>query len=133
MSETYLGSCLCAKVRYSLHSAPQAVTHCHCSQCQKSHGAAFATYGTVPRHDLHITAGDTDLRAYASSATVWRQFCGHCGSPLFWSRTQGDWSDWICIALGTLDSAFTPQRQKHAHLASKPTWSNFGAACAHGE
>ncbi|MDH1903892.1 GFA family protein [Comamonas aquatica] len=112
---------------------PQAVTHCHCSQCQKSHGTAFAAYGAVPRHDLQITAGDTDLRAYASSAAVWRQFCGHCGSSLFWSRTQGDWSDWICIALGTLDSAFMPQQQKHVHVASKPTWSNFGAACAHGE
>ena len=76
---------------------------------------------------------ETGLRAYASSATVWRQFCGHCGSSLFWSRTHGNWSDWICIALSTLDSAFMPQQQKHVHMASKPTWSDFGAACAHGE
>lgn len=127
MAEPYLGSCLCARVRYEVRTQPKAVTHCHCSQCQKGHGAAFATYGAVARSDLHIVSGALDIKSYASSEFVLRQFCGHCGSSLFWSRTQGDWSDWICFSLGTLDSRFTPSRQKHAHLESRAPWCDCRA------
>ncbi|MGZ0843339.1 GFA family protein, partial [Klebsiella pneumoniae subsp. pneumoniae] len=27
----------------------ESASHCHCSQCRKAHGAAFATYGKVRR------------------------------------------------------------------------------------
>lgn len=128
MPETYLGSCLCARVCYKLLSPPKAVTHCHCGQCRKSHGAAFATYGAVPRSDLRIVAGEMDVKSYPSSEFVLRQFCGNCGSSLFWSKAEGDSGDWICIALGTLDSPFTPFKQKHVRLESKPSWSPFSAS-----
>ncbi|WP_224794133.1 GFA family protein [Pseudomonas fluorescens] len=42
-----------------------------------------------------------------SSESVLRQFCGQCGSSLFWSRSRGDYADWISIALGTLDTVLT--------------------------
>lgn len=127
--QTCLGSCLCAAVRYELLASPKAVTHCHCGQCRKSHGAAFASYGAVPRSDLRMLAGASDITSYASSEKVLRQFCRHCGASLFWSRTEGDWSDWICVALGTLDSPFAAAQQRHVHLESKPAWSGFAAPC----
>ena len=126
MPETYLGSCLCARIRYELLSAPKAVSHCHCLQCRKSHGAAFASYGAVPRKDLHITSGADELHAYASSPSVQRQFCRHCGSSLFWSNSAGPYPDWICIALGTLDSALSAAQQRHVHLESQAPWADFG-------
>ena len=129
MRENYLGSCLCARVGYRLLSPPRAVTHCHCGQCRKSHGSAFASYGAVPRKDLCIVSGQSDIKSYGSSASVHRQFCQHCGSSLFWSRQAGDWADWICIALGTLDSPFTASQQKHVHLDSRPLWSDFADGC----
>lgn len=120
---------LCARVGYRLLSPPRAVTHCHCGQCRKSHGSAFASYGAVPRKDLCIVSGQSDIKSYASSASVHRQFCQHCGSSLFWSRQAGDWADWICIALGTLDSPFTASQQKHVRLDSRPLWSDFASGC----
>ncbi|TDF84387.1 GFA family protein [Pseudomonas sp. H9] len=122
MANIYRGSCLCAAVKYELRSAPQAVSHCHCSQCRKGHGAAFASYGSVPRDALRIADGVECIKAYASSETVVRQFCSHCGSTLFWSRTQGAFADWICVALGTLDTPFTPHKHKHVHLDAKAPW-----------
>ena len=83
----------------------------------------------VPRKDLCIVSGQGDIKSYASSASVHRQFCLHCGSSLFWSRQAGDWADWICIALGTLDSPFSALKQKHAHLESQPLWSSFAGGC----
>jgi hypothetical protein len=49
-------------------------------------------------------------------------FCAQCGSTLFWSRSQGEFSDWVSIALGTLDTPFTPQEQKHVYIASRVHW-----------
>ena len=109
----YLGSCLCGRVSYQMLSSPKAVTHCHCKQCQKSHGAAFATYGAVPRKDLCILAGDEAIQSFSSTET-------------------GDWDDWICVALGTLDSPFTALKQKHLHLESQPFWSPFPVSCSRG-
>lgn len=122
MTEAYQGSCLCAAVTYELHTPPKAVSHCHCSQCRKGHGAAFASYGSVPRSALRILAGASSLKSYASSETVSRDFCMHCGSTLFWSRAQGEFADWISIALGTLDTPFVPEKQKQVHVDSAVAW-----------
>ncbi|KAA5842428.1 GFA family protein [Pseudomonas chlororaphis] len=122
MTDTFQGCCLCGAVKYQLSSRPKALSHCHCSQCRKSHGAAFASYGSVLRSDLRIVQGAGSLQSYRSSETVLRQFCGQCGSSLFWSRDQGEYADWISIALGTLDTPFTADKQKHIQVAFKASW-----------
>lgn len=122
MEETYRGSCLCSAVRYELLTPPRAVSHCHCGQCRKGHGAALASYGSVPRNALWILDGANNITAYASSETVVREFCAKCGSNLFWSRRQGQFADWVSIALGTLDTPFMPQKQKHIHTDSAVPW-----------
>ncbi len=118
----YDGSCLCGAVRYRLHQAIKAVSHCHCGQCRKSHGAAFASYGSVRRAALEWLGGQDQLRAYRSSPTVLREFCGVCGSSLFWSNSTGDFPDWVSVALGTLDSELVAARQQHIHVDSKACW-----------
>lgn len=45
------GSCLCGAVTYLVSTPLKAITHCHCKKCQKSHGAAFATYASAPVSD----------------------------------------------------------------------------------
>ncbi|WP_080964270.1 GFA family protein [Pseudomonas sp. P97.38] len=124
MDEKYQGSCLCSVVRYELITSPKAVTHCHCSQCRKGHGAAFASYGSVPRSALRILEGASSIKAFVSSKTAVREFCAHCGSNLFWSRTEGEFSDWISIALGSLDTPFMPRTQKHSHNNCAVHWCN---------
>ncbi|MFJ2694566.1 GFA family protein [Pseudomonas sp. NPDC087336] len=122
MTEVYQGSCLCTAIRYELLTTPKAVSHCYCGQCRKGHGAAFASYGSVPRSALRILNGAGHITRYSSSESVLREFCARCGSTLFWSRSQGEFTDWVSIALGTLDSPFTPQKQKHVHVDSRVYW-----------
>lgn len=122
MTETIEGSCLCGAVNYQLGNLPKAISHCHCSQCRKSHGAAFASYGSVPRSDLQVTQGTDRLGTYPSSEGVLREFCRECGSSLFWSRSRGDYADWVSIALGTLDTPISLDKQKHVYVSSKAYW-----------
>ena len=122
MPQSHLGSCLCGTVRYELRSKIRAVSHCHCGICQKAHGAAFATYGSVPFADFVITHGDALLRRRESSPGVTRTFCSACGSPLTWHSIHGESAHWISFSLGTLDTPFSPLKHKKLHLASKASW-----------
>ncbi|KIH84035.1 Gfa-like protein [Pseudomonas batumici] len=74
------------------------------------------------RSDLHLAQGADGIKSYQSSESVIRQFCAECGSSLFWSRSQGEYAEWISIAMGTLDSMFTSDKQKHIEVMSKATW-----------
>ena len=120
MTEVYQGSCLCAAVRYELLDEPKAVSHCHCSQCRKGHGAAFASYGSVPCSAFSLLSCAEDHKAYRSSESVLREFCRHCGSTLFWKCSQGEAAGWLCVALGHWThlsspvnrSIFTPATQQ---------------------
>ncbi|WP_353231352.1 GFA family protein [Pseudomonas helleri] len=125
MDNLLLGSCLCGAVHYQTCTPPKVVSHCHCSQCRKGHGAAFASFFNVLRNDLELTRGAESLKSFESSESVLRQFCGECGSSLFWSTSKGPYADWISIAMGTLDTPVTGAKQKHICVASKASWHDI--------
>lgn len=127
-SPPFLGSCLCGAVRYEVRSAIKAVSHCHCRMCQKAHGAAFGSYGSVPAADFVVSSGVDCLRERASSPGVMRSFCHRCGSPLTWRSSGGEWSSWVSFSLGTLDTPFAPVKQRHLHPDASPPWHSAGDA-----
>ncbi len=117
----HLGSCLCGAVKYELLSEPKAVTHCHCHMCQKQHGAAFATYASLPKADLRYVSGQEVMVAYNSSGNILRKFCGICGSNIEWSGSK-KFPDWASIAVATLDTPFLPKSIKNLYLESRACW-----------
>jgi hypothetical protein len=56
------------------------------------------------------------------------EFCDECGSTLFWSRLEGEFADWISIALDTLDTPFLPSKQKHVHVEYAAPWYKLPSA-----
>ena len=116
------GSCLCGAIAYELRSSPKAVSHCHCRICQKAHGAAFATYGSVPVKDLVFTRGQEQLRCFASSPGITRCFCRRCGSSLSWHSEHYAEGAWISVALATLDSEFVVGGQRHVNRGVGMGW-----------
>jgi hypothetical protein len=114
------GSCLCGSVRYEIRGPLGRVTHCHCSQCRKAHGAAFGTYGTVNRVDFKFVSGEDDLAAYPSSAGVLRTFCRRCGATLQFIRESR--SQTFSLALGTLDDDPGVRPSHHIFVGSKAPW-----------
>ncbi|MCV2216603.1 GFA family protein [Thauera sp. Sel9] len=117
----YNGSCLCGAISFRLRSEPKAVTNCHCRMCQKQHGAAFATYASVPKADLECLSGQELLTAYNSSGSIVRKFCRICGSNIEWSGSN-EFTDWVSIPLASLDTAFAPTSIEDIHLESGAPW-----------
>lgn len=115
----HTGSCLCGKVKYRIDAPVPNLTHCHCSMCRKAHGAAFATYASVPLETFHFTEGKDELGVYHSSEHVTRTFCKHCGSNLqFVDNREHE----VGVAAGTLDSSLPAPPQSHIFVASKADW-----------
>jgi hypothetical protein len=94
--------------------------HCHCRQCRKAHGAAFATYVTVGRARFHLVSGAELVRTFASSEPVLRSFCARCGSSLFWDDRSAP--ETIDVALGTLDDEPENGPFCHVFVGSKAGW-----------
>ena len=117
----YQGSCLCSKVQYKVLSKPQRVSSCHCTMCQKQHGAAFATYGNLPKADLVYTAGVEWLASYNSSANIERKFCKACGSSIEWCGSEKS-PDWTSITLSTLDTPFQTDTITEIFTETKACW-----------
>lgn len=102
------GSCLCGAVKYELSCTPIRVSHSHCKMCQKQHGAAFATYLTLPLNDRNYLSGEVLLLEYKSSNNVIRKFCSSCGSNIEWFQLSDPHN--TAITLSTLDTEFKPSK-----------------------
>lgn len=83
MSPVAVGSCLCKAVTFLAALPALWVAHCHCTRCQRAHGAPFVTWVGFPEHAVEITSAEGALRWYETAEGAGRGFCGHCGSPMF--------------------------------------------------
>ena len=76
------GSCLCGAIRYEIDADLGPITNCHCGQCRKASGAAFASNASVPAAAFRFVSGSDMLGEWQSSAGKRRCFCRQCGSPI---------------------------------------------------
>ncbi|QJQ96331.1 MULTISPECIES: GFA family protein [Halomonadaceae] len=118
------GSCLCGKVRYEVSGEIDEVSMCHCTQCQKAQGSAFAAVAHIRSADFRITQGAQYLKEYRATPNKARVFCAECGSPLYSARD--DLPDTKRLRLGSLDTPVSPSKRYHAWVSSKAEW--FGLA-----
>lgn len=117
----YKGSCLCGSVRYEINSQPKAVSNCHCTMCQKQHGAAFSTYGSVPQESMVYLSGESSLTTYKSSAGIRRRFCSVCGSNIEWSGSR-KYPEWVSFAVASLDTPFSPAKVTEINTDTRACW-----------
>jgi len=109
MSTSFTGGCMCGAIRYECTVEPIAMGKCHCRDCQRATGSAFAPALIVPRSALTITG---EVKYYEgigdSGSIVGRGFCPTCGSRLFGKPVTRP--DLISIMAGSLDdpSWFVP-------------------------
>ena len=119
------GGCLCGKVRYTLNAEPVMCVTCHCKNCQRQAGSALSIIIGVPEGAVDI---EGEVKTYNdkgdSGATVRRQFCDTCGSPVF---TRVEKPEGIMfIKAGTLDDTSSLKPSLHCYTKSKQDWVDLG-------
>jgi hypothetical protein len=109
MSTPFFGGCACGAIRYRAEAEPLSM-NCHCRDCQRETGSAYAAVLTVPGATFKVIQGSPKYFKLTadSGRTTRRAFCADCGSPLF--GRPGIGGDIVTIRAGSLDdpSAFRP-------------------------
>jgi len=104
------GGCACGAIRYECTAEPLFAVNCHCRDCQRETGSAFAPVLGVPAAAFTVTRGTPGYFEVISDrgTPTRRAFCTACGSPLFGApRGAGEIAT---IRAGSLDdpSVFKP-------------------------
>src|ERR1019366_6824023 len=83
-SPALTGGCACGKLRYECDEKPIVQLICHCRDCQRASGSAFAAVLFVPSDRLTFKRAEPKYHSVKaeSGRTMQRGFCGECGSPL---------------------------------------------------
>ncbi|MEH6592493.1 MAG: GFA family protein [Halioglobus sp.] len=118
------GRCECGRVAYQVAGEIHDYSHCHCSQCRRLHGAAFASFAGVTREAFSYLPGKDAITSYGSSPSHKRVFCPNCGSNIL-VELESEPDD-IYLAMGTLDGDLELPPGYHIYVGSKASWHNIG-------
>jgi len=116
------GGCSCGQVRYRMTRAPMFVHCCHCTECQRQSGGAFAINALVESKYVELVKGETvEANLPTESGAPHPAIrCGACGITL-WSHYGGRRAVSF-VRVGTLDKARQVRPDVHIFVRSKVPW-----------
>ena len=119
------GGCLCGQVRYSADVEPAFASVCHCTDCQKFSGSAFATVVGVRGPALHVSGTlKTFTKTGGSGKPIHRRFCPACGSGIV---EEADALTGIAMVnAGTLDDRSWVKPLSQIYCNSAQPWVQLG-------
>ncbi|MEO0424620.1 MAG: GFA family protein [Pseudomonadota bacterium] len=117
------GRCECNEVRFEAAGEIVDFGHCHCAQCRRLHGAAYATFAAVERERFRYVAGEALVRSYTSSPRNERKFCSRCGSTIL--VDPQDEPEVLYLSMSTIEGDPPRPRGYHAWVDSKAPWHDI--------
>lgn len=81
------GGCLCGAIRYEIDGEPFRIANCHCDDCRKATGSAYATNLFFKEEQIKILQGTPKKFEHLADShnTMIKEFCSDCGSQVFGS------------------------------------------------
>ncbi|MDB5555058.1 MAG: Gfa-like protein [Rhizobium sp.] len=122
MPDTWNGQCFCGGVRYGMHGRPMFIHCCHCRDCQRQTGSAFAINGLIEADRIELFGKTPEPVRMATESghphDIYR--CTECRAPL-WSDYGG--RSWLrFLRLATLDRPDDFVPDVHIYTRSKLPW-----------
>jgi hypothetical protein len=121
MSVPREGGCSCGAVRYRLTSDPLFVHCCHCLNCQRQTGSAFAINVLVEADNVQLLAGEPEPvpvpRSGSKKQRIFR--CPTCQVAVFSTYTRATIR---FVRAGTLDDPSSIEPDVHIYTRSKMPW-----------
>ena len=116
-----IATCRCGQLQARCHGDPVRVSVCHCLDCQKRSGSAFAAQARWPDDRVELTGGYSEwAQAGDSGELATFRFCGTCGATLAYSN-EG-MPDVIAIAVGAFADPGFPPPQFSVYENRKHDW-----------
>lgn len=116
---THRGSCLCGAIRFVCRGEPLHFNMCHCTMCQKFHGAVAGPYLRYAAEDV-VIEGEALETKYVSSEWATRTFCRQCGSSFRYLYHPQP--ELMFLAAGLLDTPLPEGPTQHIFVKDKCSW-----------
>jgi hypothetical protein len=104
-------SCRCGNLRATVTGEPVRVSVCHCLNCKKRSGSAFAVQARWPKEQVRIEGESKTFVIVADSGNRGIfHFCPNCGSDVFYEidgKVDDKFNDLIAIPVGALDDPYS--------------------------
>ena len=102
----HTASCRCGQLKVSVTGEPIRMSVCHCLNCQKRSGSAFAAQARWPAEQVTIEgrSGSFELVGDGGNKATF-YFCPQCGSDVYYDnndRIDGQ----IAVPLGAFDDPY---------------------------
>lgn len=122
MTTTREGGCQCRAVRYRVLGDPLTVYACHCADCQRRSGSAFAMTMLVSKNQIEVIQGRPAQYDYVEKDGRHRLgvFCGKCATRL-WGESPRV-SGVFFLPPGTLDDTSWVEPAAHVWTRSAQPW-----------
>ena len=99
-------SCRCGQLRATVAGEPVRVSVCHCLNCKKRSGSAFALQARWPAEQVTIEGrSGTFVKVADSGNSATYHFCPECGSDVYYEN-QGKFDGLVAIPLGAFDDPY---------------------------
>jgi len=102
----HTASCRCGQLSATVTGEPVRVSVCHCLNCQKRSGSAFAAQARWPADQVTIEGRSSFFELISDSGNVAKfHFCPECGSDVHYDindKADGQ----IAIPLGAFDDPY---------------------------
>ncbi|MCB2079183.1 MAG: GFA family protein [Novosphingobium sp.] len=117
------GGCDCGAVRYRLKAEPITVNCCHCHDCQRQTGSAFAINMLVEAENVELLQGSPKPTRHKSGSGKGQESyrCPSCGTSL-WGVYGAAGEGVRFVRGGTLDDPKSFMPDLHIYTASKLPW-----------
>jgi len=114
------GNCECKKVSFEITQEIKYFSHCHCSQCRRSHGSAFGSFIEVDKSCFKYNSGTKNIKSYSSSKLCKRIFCKSCGSNIMFLDEAKP--DKYYVSVGIINGNPKLPTAHHVFVGSKASW-----------
>lgn len=129
----YFGQCLCGAVRFAVRGEPLTVYACHCSDCQRRTGSAFAVSMMVRREAIDLLRGEVVgyFAQLADGRTKNGRMCAACGTRLWGEPLRA--AAVAVVQPGVLDEPSAVEPVAHQWTRSALPWFLFPPGVARFE
>ena len=119
---TRTASCRCGQLKATVIGEPVRLSVCHCLNCKKRSGSAFAVQARWPAEHVQVEGSSrTFLKAGDSGNPATFHFCPDCGSDVYY-LIDGKFEGLIAIPLGTFDDPYFGKPEYSVYEGRKHEW-----------
>jgi len=124
MAQKISGGCACGAIHYECNADPVVMLNCHCRDCQRASGSAYAAVVVVPKSAVQMRGEPRYYKAVGKAGkAIERGFCPTCGSQVTVKLER--LPDAMGLQAGSLDDPSIHRPKMDVFTSSARPWDHM--------